>query len=200
LIFVFGGTAFNKIGEIYFPLERGRSWEYTVDKVYNNIDKQIKYKMLVKNLGEHKFGKMAAPSREYTYQNDTEDVYFQYYAEDYKGIYLVADRKKTDSQPKIKNPPLYTLIYPIKVGTSLKEDITYGYKITKIVSINESITVKAGTFTNCLKFKTEVHISGGGITTSTHWLAPKVGLVKSIIVGEGKYGATITTELISYSK
>jgi hypothetical protein len=209
LFFVSDVIALTKDGELYFPMEKGRTWEYRVNKVYNVIDKEVNYTMLVTNLGWRKYGKprkvagsyrpFVALSKKYTYYNGFEDTYYQFYGENNKGIYLIADQKKTDPQPLEKNPPLSVLIYPIKVGTTLREDVFSGYKISKIVSTTESITVKAGTFNNCIKYEAESHIAGV-IGNTTSWIAPNIGLVKSIYIGEGKYGAKVITELISYKK
>lgn len=209
LFFVFFVIALTKDGELYFPMEKGRTWKYRVNKVYNVIDKEEKYTMLVTNLGWRKYGEpkkvagsyrpFVALSKKYTYYNGLEDTYYQFYGENKKGIYLIADQKKTDPQPIEKNPPLSVLIYPIKVGTTLQEDVISGYKISKIVSTNESIKVKAGTFNNCMKYEAESHISGA-IGRTISWIAPNIGLVKSIYIGEGKYGAKVITELISYKK
>ncbi len=91
LFFAFDALAFNKDGEIYFPSEKGRTWEYEVNKVYNVIDKEVNYNMLVTNLGWRKYKEpkkiagsyraYVALSKKYTYSNGFDDTYYQFYGE-----------------------------------------------------------------------------------------------------------------------
>jgi hypothetical protein len=103
------------------------------------------------------------------------------------------------------SPPQTFLPSPIGLGSEWKVvsegGLPLGIKVqltnhAKIVVI-EDVTVPAGTFRNCLKIQQDIQIRVPGITdlspqSNVMWLAPDIGLVKTITTND------ITFELIRF--
>jgi len=120
-----------------------------------------------------------------------------HYIEDQSGVYEFAHQKPGQIEPKITHD--FIIKYPIKLGNSWQEiEISsFGQNIpipinSTIESINEVITVPAGTFEGCLKIKAigfAEEVVGEWLTEEEKvridrewykWFAPGVGLIKWI--------------------
>ena len=130
----------------------------------------------------------------------------QYTHENKIGACEFATQSPSDAEPKISENPRYFFKYPIKPGTTwqhemktflLEKKIDVNCKIT-IESIEDTVTLPAGTFVNCLKIKyygkriikknnpyiENVFVPNEGFWVSIDaysWYAPKIGWIKSII-------------------
>jgi hypothetical protein len=86
------------------------------------------------------------------------------------GIYHFAIQSAKDTEPKIYFP-IYYLKEPIQVGTEWKSGHTTGI----IESVDDEVTVPAGTFKNCVRVKTTFPNQ-----EKIEWFAPGVGSIKFI--------------------
>ena len=194
--------------ENYYPLDEGRRWEYQVYvKKKGPWDLSGPIKISAKQVctifpqREIK-GKKVTPMQIEQIQRGSVYTRFLFYVKDQNSIYEFASQKPEDVEPKIFHD--YIIKYPIKVGNSWQETETSSLEPrisvpikSTIESIDEVVTVPAGTFKECLKIKSigfaekvfgeeeqkwpppaknyvkierELYI----------WLAPNVGLIKTI--------------------
>jgi hypothetical protein len=140
-------------------------------------------------------GRRVLPLRlEYTIgdQSDTTIAYAQFLDE---GIKLVAAKGPSDADPKPKQKDNWEFKYPLAVGTSWvsHEDAIlmrkeFDYPLTNTIeSMDDDVTVTAGTFKHCMKVKTrfEGKVNLGSYNgeaemtvEGVRWYAPGVGVVK----------------------
>jgi hypothetical protein len=150
------------------------------------------YSNSVKYLAERKLaGKNVYP---WVWQNG----YIQFGHIDKIGLCLFANQAPDDIEPQINKELYYFIKFPIKVGTTwqhkgkpyllkfIKEtnlDLTC---TNRIESLDDIVTVPAGTFENCLKIKRwgkrviEEEKPFWISVEMYEWYAPKVGWIKSI--------------------
>ncbi len=123
---------------------------------------------------------------------------FTFLVEDTTGIYEFARQSSTDMEPQLKSYPNYLIKYPITLDetwkTIQKSSIDDGVLIncmTFVESIDDLVTVPAGTFEQCVKIKSfgktsrQKRIAFSIVTEEyslelTDWYAKGVGLVKTI--------------------
>ncbi|MBU4349051.1 peptidoglycan DD-metalloendopeptidase family protein [bacterium] len=189
----------------YFPLDEGRKWEYQVllkegGGWYPGPESEISGKQIITNFPQRELeGKKVTPQQVNYILRGSSRTSFWFYIEDQSSVYEFAHQKTGQIEPEIA----YDIIinYPIKIGNSWQETETSAFKPeisipveSTIKSINEIVTVPAGTFEGCLKIKTigfaekvtgkwlglgeeeKVRIDG----ESYKWFAPGVGLIKAI--------------------
>ena len=156
----------GNINENYFPLNEGWSWEYSyINLLTNDINKNK-----ITNLSKRELqGKIIIPRKDEK-DNGSVSIYFD--GEDNDGVFVLAIQSAKDIEPKIFEQPSYLLKYPIKQGITWKDN----NMDNKIESINDDITVPAGTFNKCIRIKTSNN--KGEIV---RWHAPGVGMVKQTI-------------------
>jgi hypothetical protein len=143
-------------------------------------------------------------------------VYTQFLDE---GIKLVATKDRSDAAPTPKQKDNWEFKYPLAVGTSWvsHEDAVFvgfsgTYPLTNTIeSMDDEVTVPAGTFKHCMKIRTwfqgEIDLgSYNGKAEMTvegaRWYAPGVGLVKRLNVEKSddpklQGGGQSTHELVS---
>ena len=84
---------------------------------------------------------------------------FSFFASDDTGVYECARQSVDDVEPKMLSWPEYYLKYPLKVGASWDGGREAALKnaiiptTTTIESLDETVTVPAGTFQHCVKTK-----------------------------------------------
>ncbi len=117
--------------------------------------------------------------------------YFSFIADSAEGIYHFATQQPGDIKPKINASPIFSIKYPIKVGTSwdskaatsmLHQNVPIVVK-SVIESIDDVVTVPAGTFKGCMKIKGIGKTNLGTVIInfeSYSWNAPGVGNIKAI--------------------
>jgi hypothetical protein len=121
---------------------------------------------------------------------------FLFIAEDSNGSYVYASQSPGIPEPQIEPNPTYSLKNPIKVGTTWEEKTEthmlekIPYTLTSTIeSIDETVTVSAGTFKGCVKVKgsgnaqKKLGILGDAKINVEHynWFAPGIGTIKSIV-------------------
>lgn len=192
-LLVFFITGCGKHENSYFPTKVGLSWTYQYSlkdshgilKMHTLETREISGKKVIPIVAEAQM-----TSTSFVVETDT-------------GIYDIASQSMKDAEPQILPSPKCRLKFPLKVGTTwgVFENTwllsSYMFKAEKIVpcnstieSLNETVTVPAGTFSNCLKVKTQgrsfIVISSWGSQpmpfeiTMFEWYAPGVGLIKAI--------------------
>lgn len=197
-VFIIYLTACSNNETSYFPLNEGYKWQYDVSLI--TMDGLSKQKYIFNNLGKRKL------DGNEVYLRESLDDSILYYSNTDEGIHYLG---KLDSQ-KIYSEfnPDKRLVIPatLNVGNEWTyKSLTHllqktgppqktVFRITaeipleiKIESLNDSITVPAGRFDNCLKISMGgfEFINAGnyiGLTMvsveQTNWYAPGIGLVK----------------------
>ena len=148
---------------------------------------------------------LAVEDREYTATGDLTEATLDYFAQDDDGtVYYLGEDVNTYKNGKVsghsgawllgrdtKTPGVLLPAHP-KVGDKFQSENVPGItrEDDKVVSISESVTVPAGTFTGCLKIKE--HASDGA--TEFKLYAPGVGVIAELDSGDGLLLKTHTTQ------
>ena len=194
----------------YFPLDEGKRWEYQVyvkEKNYLGFESKRSIKQVITNFTQRELrGKKVTPQKKENKEIPWGAIYtiFKFIAEDKNGIYQFAQQRPEDVEPKIFHDHNYIIKYPVKVGNSWQEIETSPLEPrifipikSTIESIDEVVTVPAGTFKECLKIKSTGFAEKvledrekGCITPKKEnvriekeyytWFAPHVGRIKMI--------------------
>lgn len=171
----------------YDPTDEGITWIYQ-----NRMGESIK-EVTVTNLPPMRVNRTKVIPRR---QDEDGGSNFSFLSENDNGLWLMAVQGPAMRRPVALQRPHPLLKYPLKVGTSwkvagytnlLKEvvpiDLTY-----EIESVNEVVTVPAGTYRNCIRVralgqvrKTSRMLGTANVRKEYNaWMAPGVGMVKSI--------------------
>lgn len=200
IIYVFFLTACseNNIGDKYFPLEKGLSWEYDVSTQYPTESSQST--LTINNIGKVTY------KNEPFYVRRTSSGIDYYIKFDDKGVYRKGIRTLVELKPRFDREKRYIFKYPLLIdnnwiissrplvllnvfpfrerATSLQFPMSY-----RIESLDSNVSVPAGNFEKCLK------IIGEGVAEvytdavngfneinilTEEWYAPNVGLVKMV--------------------
>ncbi len=180
--------------ESYSPLQQGRTWEYQVSSGHVSGPRNTT-KMVVTNFGPREIQGKKLMARKLDIRGES---HFSFVGEDSDGVYEFASQSPEAAEPVINVPPLYFLRRPIQVGTTWHRNayITLGGEKTPVVlnstieTIDEVVTVPAGTFKGCVKVKSVGAVNrriGFALGVATiriehyNWYAPGVGNIKNII-------------------
>ena len=185
-----GGLAY------YFPLKPGMVWTFRFTGSTG-----ARGELATTNLAPRQvFGFNATPQR----NTGGDKTYTEFYADDGQGIRHVAIDESDGSESRL-NDHSYVIKLPIAAGTSGREmDRTFDGTVydaaTRIESVNDNVSVPAGTFSGCVRVRstglastakgtarapgvnTGVRLEAGGEDVSVedyYWLAPGVGPVKA---------------------
>jgi len=191
----------SKKGPDYFPLEAGHSWRYRI--ALKILDDEYSQKYLVANL------KPAKLDGEKVFVQRSQSGETSYFTRDSAGIRRIGTRASGTLEIQHDSKRHYMLVYPLAGDTSwtlasrlrliesrtfAREDKLYKRHLPvamtyRITSLNESIEVPAGRYTNCIQVTgtglTRVPVDRGTASaevevTHTDWYAPSIGLVKSV--------------------
>jgi hypothetical protein len=189
----------GKVGEdatSYFPFEEGRTWVYGRTLVAKDGSIIRRDQRIVINLAPRELNNVKTIPRitEFLRPTDfgrTEKInIINFYGHNSTGIYDFAKQEDSDIEPIIKEPN-YIIIYPIKAGSiSKKGDI-------KIESIDDSITVPAGTFNRCLKIR-KTYKKESKAVELIYWYAKEIGIVKIVVFQPNKQ--QVILQLLSFKK
>lgn len=175
----------------YYPLAKGHVWQYQMSAGSSHQGATF----VITNLPERKLnGKKVVPQQ--VELNNTTS--FSFLSDEKDGLYEIAVQKPQDLEPNVKEPPSKVIPYPTEAGQSWEsreETILTGpVSVTlafSVESVDEEVTVPAGTFSNCLKVVGKGSKSfkglGYGIGAYTlnvehyRWYAPGTGLVRAVI-------------------
>jgi hypothetical protein len=183
----------GKESDSYYPLNEGQTWEYQRSGG-SMLGPGGTQKIVITNLPERELaGKKVTPRK-----IDIGGMSaFSFILEDSNGICVFASQKPSVPEPKIEPNPSYILRNPVKAGTTwqeqdwtrlLQENIPLTLTST-IEGTDETVTVPAGTFKNCVKVKCSGNaqkrlgfFGDAQITVEQYtWFAPGVGMIKSMI-------------------
>ena len=182
----------------YFPLNKGYKWRYDVALITRDgLDKQ---QYIINNIG---MGKL---NGELVYLRESLGGEILYYSNTTEGIYYLGNKDSFTFNAEFEENRQLVIPEPIivddiweqttltkllkKTGPPQKTEFKIIAKVptqAKIESINETITVPAGQFENCLKlttsgstFKDAGNYVGLTLVSveQTSWYAPGVGLIK----------------------
>lgn len=204
----------SKGSESYYPLKEGNVREYQIKMVSGKINK-----LVVTNLASRELqGKKVTPCK-----NDVsgKSSFIDFIVADDSGVYVFARQRLADLEPEILKSPSYILKNPIQVGTTWE----INYKICLVAnnipcilketieSKNETVTVPAGTFKDCVKLKAIGYAQNintaneeSHITVEYYsWNAPGIGEIKEIIRETDKHQwgevtREVMTQLESFKK
>ena len=183
----------------YFPLNKGMSWQYRYQ--ITSPDRQNSGLYTVSNLGKTDVNGETTTIRR---TNTGRDYYL---TQEQDGIYRLASRTLFETRPAVDEPARLVLplpyladadrqwsattnsyvihrVGPSTVTTKPAEDFMMSYRID---AKNETVSVPAGTFKNCLLVVGEAKLTifadpMSGFTeipiTTREWYAPGIGLVK----------------------
>jgi hypothetical protein len=217
-----GGCTRSRTGAAdYFPLKPGMSWTFRFRGSTGATGELTTVNQPARKI----FGYTAVPQ-----QNLGGDkTYTEFYADDGAGIRHVAIEEGEGLRSRLGDHS-YVIKLPIEVGTTWREidrafDGTLYNATTKIESVDDKITVPAGTFSGCIRIKSTGWASSTKATARMpgidsglrlvadgdvsvedyYWLAPGVGPIKAThneSRGEGAMAQSIgfTMELESLKR
>jgi hypothetical protein len=185
-----GGLAY------YFPLKSGMVWTFRFSGSTGATGELATTNQAPRQV----FGFNATPQR----NTGGDKTYIEFYADDGQGIRHVAIDESDGLESRL-NDHSYVIKLPIAAGTSWREmDRTFDGTVydasTRIESVNDSVSVPAGTFSGCIRIRSTglastakgtarapglnsgVRLVAGGEDVSVedyYWLAPGVGPVKA---------------------
>jgi len=174
----------------YYPLTEGMSLQFQMDNEGIETYGASGITSMETQMGRSRElnGKTVTPRRSTRGRNRPTT---EFLAEDDSGISIVGAQLPADDGPvEVFNPPnppfRYVLKYPIRVGTTW-DDFAVDRQApnwrvhlkSTIESINQTVTVPAGTFARCLKVKS-VGSTGRISVQQSKWYAPGVGMIKFI--------------------
>jgi len=188
-------------GQSVYPLEEELRWEYEVSfngKFGGNSMQMTVSTMPERNLEGHSVTPLKVELAGQTF--------FNYAGEAADGFYLLGEQSPSAPEPEVYDPPRYFLKRPLQVGhtwttesqTQLVEQGTPVMLTLEIVSTDETVTVPAGTFEDCIKVATrgqaEKNMGAMALgTTATisvegiDWYAPVVGAVRGVYKEESNH-------------
>jgi hypothetical protein len=107
---------------------------------------------------------------------------------DDRGVYRYGEQASETAEPVAAKARVYELHAPVAEGTTWdiqtrlgEDELTVNLTIE---SVNDEITVPAGSFKDCVKVRHKggSQKEGAGVSLEAYeWYAPKVGLVKSVV-------------------
>ena len=174
------------------PLEEGRSWSYTNIRTKQELTGKLDNVVTcleTREIRGQKVHPLKYDIERYGFKANKKAVIYLFYSISGDGVAIFARQTKKDTEPRVAREPIYVLKNPIKVGTSWKNRMNEGV----IESVDETVTVPAGTFHNCIRVKLTYRKS-----VALNWLAPGVGYVKKIFLY--KNGGKAVEQLNTYTK
>jgi len=193
--FIFGIFGCNGYSaEKYFPLSEGMIHQYETISIDNNGNIKKRITSLSTIMAKRKVNNIIAIPVKKVNNIETSLLlksFIYYLAKDDKGVFMIAIQNETDTEPKIYSKKQYFLLYPLKSGIKYNDD---DQEII-IESIDDIITVQAGTFVKCIKISAHAK---NNKSTWTRWFAPNIGLVKLIVTNDD--GSRLITQLLSFTK
>ena len=189
----------------YFPLNNGKIWNYNVT-INPGVEDKVIYKKTNFTLNKQNLKIIETNEEKQVYPIIREDNSIYYYSKNEDGIVREGMQHKNNYPILFEDEKKYVLKFPIEIGTNwesisktfliLRRYAYFDYRATtnfnikyEITSLNQTVSVPAGKFKDCIK------ITGTGETTfigdreigtidisikTDEWYAPNVGLIKSV--------------------
>lgn len=205
LLLILSGCNDEKVGHPYFPLHEGAVWQYQVqEQLAGQFNKRT---FSVQNLGSAELtGEFSGEPVSIRKTSDGTDYYL---LQDDTGIYRVARRTVIEYRPRFEEElvrvlpneadmdvgrswSVMTKPYALHNSPSYTVRSPQEHKVSmafEIASLNETVTVPAGQFENCIRVEgiallplyTDPKTGYQDIEIKqTEWYAPGVGLVKLV--------------------
>ena len=153
--------------EQFFPLIKIKIRQYVTTHSSKGTAKFIITRLPKQELKQ----KITTPLKtDFVTEHGVSQSYIVYVFSEPGGIYHFAIQSSKDTEPKMYFP-IYYLKEPIQVGAEWKSGYTTGI----IESVDDEVTVPAGTFKNCVRVKTTFPKQ-----EKIEWFAPGVGSIKFI--------------------
>ena len=206
----------SKKGNSYCPLDEGKTWTYQVS-ISGFLIGNKTINATITNLSNREInGKETVPQK----LDINNQTYFTFISEDSKGSYELGSQGPGMVEPEVRSKPNYFIKYPFKVGTEweyetntslLNEKINVNLK-SRLESTNETVTVPAGTFNDCLKIKStgvaKKKIGWNKRESKAdivhyYWYAPGIGNIKTVIEEKGDFylaGGSMVIQLESFKQ
>lgn len=207
----------------FFPLAQGHRWAYDITTEWENNTVEHEPRVI------ETLGRGAIDSGEAWRRRSDSGVDY-WLRSDASGIYRVASKSDLQEEPEADKEPRYVLKTPIAVGTTWRSHTT-AYLLQRrqefpreirhshpavpmnysIEAVGEKVSVRAGTFDNCLRVKgvAALRLFADPVVgwkdmalTTTEWYCAGVGLVKLVRQepAESTFltGGTLTMELVDW--
>lgn len=202
----------------YFPLDKIKSWSYSVE-ILPEVEKKMLYKKTNISLGKTKIASMKGNQKSFpVLREDGTSLYYQILP---NGIFRSGVKYLKDSKISLEKKKRIVLPYPLKLNQEwnvesktyliLRRYPYYDYRATtdfnlkyKVISFNESVTTPFGKFKDCLFIKGEgqtkfIDNEIGTIDiniTSEEWYSRNVGLIKVVRVEKTDTDLFGTTKMV----
>lgn len=160
----------------YFPLEAGLTLEYDYQRTKG--EHREKGWLTVTNLAAETIENKQVVPRKYEMRKSPQGshTYLAFFHYDQGGVLFWALKTEKDRRPQPLPEPFYYLKNPLEAGSTWGE----GKGVRgRLESVNDSLTVPAGSFKNCLKVKLTFP-ADKPMQEGTLWFAEKVGIVQSV--------------------
>jgi hypothetical protein len=198
-LFTPGHGRCDELSESYFPLKEGMRWEYNVIS-----DQGGTKKLLITNLAPREVQGTKVTPRKWELGGTT---FIELMKKDDSGIYRYAEQPGENAPPSLITPIECHLKFPVAQGNSWNMATKLGNSNLSISltieSVSDEVKVPAGTFKDCLKIKQVGENDAGTAVMGYEWYAPKVGVVKSMVIikqktQEGTKSENRTYQLVSF--
>ncbi|MBC2715640.1 MAG: hypothetical protein HF978_10050 [Desulfobacteraceae bacterium] len=182
--------------ESYYPLKEGLNWTYQVSSGETIDDSDENAILTISNL-EKKYLKLEKVTpQQITYKGKSD---LKFIIQNEEGIFEFGKQLYGMGMPEINDPKLFYLKTPVQIGGSWKEihatqclpeKMMVPVTVT-IESMDETVTVPAGTYQNCLKLIKKGQFTKNlgeflGVSNvaveKAEWYVKGVGLIKSEIL------------------
>lgn len=214
-------TGCNRSVNLSYPMKDGARWNYQLQSSRSNPGKNVKVE-LVSLQSTNVNGQKAFPQKlELSYgeagRESVERTWNFFLAEDSDGIYVFAAQSKRGAEGKF-TPKYYILKNPIRVGAKWSTPSPISGNPTMnatsmVESVDESVTVPAGTFDKCVRIKVVAEPDPESRWFYRHmpgieqmrveaylWFSSGVGLVKASYQSSLMRQENATLQLESYTK
>ncbi|MDP2934587.1 MAG: hypothetical protein Q8N59_02375 [bacterium] len=215
LLVVFVGSA---LAQNYFPLEPGMRWFYSVtqkgplgEEVLLPITRMVFSPSMTSN--------------QYIFPVQLENGAVVFFSRNGDGVRSIIRQTVNEIERAIRETPMKFLVNPVMPGSAEPEPVSIAFpdkqwsnRIIRVTIEGEeevTVIVPAGTFSGCLKLKTQIELKASQDTATGNeetisvlrydWFAPGVGWIKRIEEQADKQGLfggniTVTYELLSFSR
>jgi len=183
----------NKTEVSYYPLDEGLTWVYHISSGDGHSKGEKQVSMKKTNLAKRYVKGQKVTPQQIDFNGKS---VIKYIIHNDRGIYEFAEKQPDALSPEIIDPSIFYIRAPISVGSTWTENYTTKHVMERIIvpvkvniqSLNESVTVPAGTFHKCLKLCKSGQLEKNNgkyfgvsktIIEENSWYASGVGLVKS---------------------
>lgn len=195
------GDTSQKNAKDFFPLEQGITWKYEVVVFDGSGNIEENREGTVSNLAKEKLANNIVTPQKYLTEainaqhQVTKTSTTEFISQDNEGIFRLATQK--DEEVPAVGMRLYYILNPIRVGVIKKNGDADTYQSVSLDSVNDTVTVPAGTFKDCLKVNYTAK-DKTGLYQNTSWYAPNIGRIKRIVIFPNQN--KMISQLKSYEK